>query len=204
MAGAALVLYLVFIAAGLGWKSYRQWRATGSTGIHGFHGCPGSREWLAGVGFIAAIVIALLAPILQLTGLITPLAPLDNRPLQIAGIALAMAGIAATVWAQHTMGESWRVGVDTRETTTLVSTGVFGWVRNPIFTAMLTFAAGTALMAPNPLSLSGFALLVTSIELQVRVVEEPYLLAAHGRTYRDYAARVGRFLPGIGRFSAQG
>ncbi|MGL5440920.1 MAG: isoprenylcysteine carboxylmethyltransferase family protein, partial [[Mycobacterium] stephanolepidis] len=28
MAVAALVVYLVFIAAGLGWKSYRQWRAT--------------------------------------------------------------------------------------------------------------------------------------------------------------------------------
>jgi protein-S-isoprenylcysteine O-methyltransferase Ste14 len=204
MAVAALVLYLVFIAAGLGWKSYRQWRATGSTGFHGFHGRPGSREWLAGVGFIAAIVAALLAPILQLTGIITPLAVLDNRPLQIAGTTLAAAGIVATIWAQQTMGESWRVGVDTRETTTLVSTGIFGWVRNPIFTAMLTFASGSALMTPNLLAVSGLVLLTTSIELQVRVVEEPHLLAAHGRTYRDYGARVGRFLPGIGRFTSRG
>ena len=58
MAVAALVVYLVFIAAGLGWKSYRQWRATGSTGVRGFHGRPGSREWFAGVGFIAAIIAA--------------------------------------------------------------------------------------------------------------------------------------------------
>lgn len=204
MAMAALVLYLAFIAAGLGWKSYRQWRATGSTGIRGFHGRPGSREWLAGVGFIAAVVTALVAPVLQLTGLITPLAALDNRTVQVAGIALAVTGIIATVGAQQTMGESWRIGVDTRETTVLVSTGVFGLVRNPIFTAMLTFAAGSALITPNPLALSGFILLAASIELQVRVVEEPYLLAAHGATYRNYGTRVGRFLPGIGRFSAQG
>ncbi|WP_078282982.1 methyltransferase family protein [Mycobacteroides franklinii] len=204
MAMAALALYLVFIAAGLGWKSYRQWRATGSTGFRGFHGSPGSREWLAGMGFIAAIAVTLLAPILQLTGLVSPLATLDNRPVHIAGIALAVSGIVATIGAQQTMGESWRVGVDTRETTTLVSTGVFGWVRNPIFTAMLTFAAGAALMTPNPLAFSGFALLATSIELQVRAVEEPYLLAAHGATYREYGTRVGRFLPGIGRFNARG
>ncbi|SIN12770.1 putative protein-S-isoprenylcysteine methyltransferase [Mycobacteroides abscessus subsp. abscessus] len=69
---------------------------------------------------------------------------------------------------------------------------------------MLTFAAGSALMTPNPLALSGFALLVASIELQVRDVEEPYLLAAHGTTYREYGARVGRFIPGIGRFNVQG
>ncbi|GAB5903705.1 isoprenylcysteine carboxyl methyltransferase [Mycobacteroides chelonae] len=204
MAVAALVVYLVFIAAGLGWKSYRQWRATGSTGVRGFHGRPGSREWFAGVGFIAAIIAALFAPILQLAGLIAPLPALDHRSLQVAGIALAATGIVATVGAQQTMGESWRVGVDTRETTTLVSSGVFGWVRNPIFTAMLTFAAGSVLMTPNLLALSGFVLLAASIELQVRVVEEPYLLAAHGKTYRDYGSRVGRFLPGIGRFRAPG
>ncbi|OHU78687.1 methyltransferase family protein [Mycobacteroides chelonae] len=204
MAVAALVVYLVFIAAGLGWKSYRQWRATGSTGVRGFHGRPGSREWFAGVGFIAAIIAALFAPILQLAGLIAPLPALDHQSLQVAGIALAATGIVATVGAQQTMGESWRVGVDTRETTTLVSSGVFGWVRNPIFTAMLTFAAGSVLMTPNLLALSGFVLLAASIELQVRVVEEPYLLAAHGKTYRDYGSRVGRFLPGIGRFRAPG
>ena len=38
------------------------------------------------------------------------------------------------------------------------------------------------------------------LELQVRAVEEPYLLRTHGDAYRAYAARVGRFLPGVGRF----
>ncbi|SIN12798.1 protein-S-isoprenylcysteine methyltransferase [Mycobacteroides abscessus subsp. abscessus] len=57
MAVAALALYVVFIAAGFGWKSYRQWRTTGSTGFRGFHGRPGTREWLAGVGFSAAIAL---------------------------------------------------------------------------------------------------------------------------------------------------
>ncbi|CPW48105.1 protein-S-isoprenylcysteine methyltransferase [Mycobacteroides abscessus] len=140
MAVAALALYVVFIAAGFGWKSYRQWRTTGSTGFRGFHGRPGTREWLAGVGFSAAIAMALLAPLAQLSGVAAALAALDNRPTQAAGTVLAVGGIIATVWAQRAMGESWRVGVDARETTALVSTGVFGWVRNPIFTAMLTFA----------------------------------------------------------------
>jgi protein-S-isoprenylcysteine O-methyltransferase Ste14 len=37
------------------------------------------------------------------------------------------------------------------------------------------------------------------MELHVRRVEEPYLHWAHGDAYRDYAARVGRFVPGVGR-----
>jgi protein-S-isoprenylcysteine O-methyltransferase Ste14 len=31
-------------------------------------------------------------------------------------------------------------------------------------------------------------------------VEEPYLVRSHGDEYRRYASRVGRFLPGVGRF----
>ena len=110
---------------------------------------------------------------------------------------IAIVGIAATVYAQLDMGDSWRIGVDPNETTTLVRSGVFGWVRNPIFTAMVVFGLGIALVTPNVVALVGFALLVVTIELQVRVVEEPYLLTVHGETYRDYLAGVGRFIPKI-------
>jgi protein-S-isoprenylcysteine O-methyltransferase Ste14 len=88
--------------------------------------------------------------------------------------------------------------VDPGETTTLVRSGVFSWVRNPIFTGMLTFGLGIALVTPNVVATAGFALLVATIELQVRVVEEPYLSTVHGATYRDYLARVGRFVPRVG------
>ena len=115
-----------------------------------------------------------------------------------SGSYLALAGIAGTLYAQDQMGESWRIGVDPTETTTLVHTGVFGLVRNPIFTAMLVFGSGIALVTPNPLALIGFVLLLATIELQVRVVEEPYLRNRHGDTYRDYTQSVGRFLPRVG------
>jgi protein-S-isoprenylcysteine O-methyltransferase Ste14 len=88
--------------------------------------------------------------------------------------------------------------VDTNERTTLVRTGVFGLVRNPIFTAIMVFGLGIALVTPNVLAIIGFVLLVGTIELQVRVVEEPYLLTVHGDNYRNYLAHVGRFVPGVG------
>lgn len=53
---------------------------------------------------------------------------------------------------------------------------------------------------PNPPALAAFCLLLGTIELQVRVVEEPSLARVHGDTYRQYRRTVGRFLPGIGRF----
>lgn len=41
-------------------------------------------------------------------------------------------------------------------------------------------------------------MLLAAIEVQVRAVEEPYLVRTHGTTYVRYAERVGRFLPQLG------
>jgi len=194
----ALVLFVVFAALGFGWRSWEQRRRTGSTGFRGVSGRLGSTEWLAGVGFVVALVAAVTAPVLQLVGVGAPVGVLHARWIQLVGIAAAVIGIAATVHAQVDMGDSWRIGVDPSETTTLVRSGVFGWVRNPIFTAMLTFGFGIALVTPNVVAIAGFLLLVATIELQVRVVEEPYMLTVHGDAYRDYLAIVGRFVPGVG------
>lgn len=56
-----------------------------------------------------------------------------------------------------------------------------------------------ALMVPSPAGLAALLLLVLVIELQVRFVEEPYLMRVHSEDYARYASRVGRFVPGLGR-----
>jgi protein-S-isoprenylcysteine O-methyltransferase Ste14 len=97
------------------------------------------------------------------------------------------------------MGESWRVGVDPGERTELVTAGPFALVRNPLYAGMIPFFIGIALLVPNALTIAGAVLLVVALEIQTRLVEEPYLRGVHGSAYADYAARVGRFLPGVGR-----
>ncbi len=111
---------------------------------------------------------------------------------------MATVGIGLTVWAQLAMGDSWRIGVDSEETTELVHSGIFGLVRNPIYAAILVFDFGIALLATNLVTTAGLLLVLAALELQVRRVEEPYLLAKHGGHCRDYTARVGRFVPGVG------
>ncbi|MFE7277216.1 methyltransferase [Streptomyces sp. NPDC057623] len=82
---------------------------------------------------------------------------------------------------------------------TAFSEGPFARVRNPIFTAMAVTGLGITLMVPNVLAVAALAALIIAVELQVRVVEEPYLRAVHGAAYTAYAATAGRFVPGIGR-----
>lgn len=199
MPWTALGIYAFYLALAFGVRTLIQWRRTGSTGFHGVGGTPGSTEWLAGVGFALALILGASAPVLALLDVVEPIAALDDTRLHVLGLWLALAGIGLTFYAQVAMGTSWRIGVDESERTELVTTGPFALVRNPIFAAMIPTGLGLALLVPSEVALVGFAALVVALELQVRVVEEPYLLRVHGRRYAEYARRTGRFVPGIGR-----
>jgi protein-S-isoprenylcysteine O-methyltransferase Ste14 len=52
---------------------------------------------------------------------------------------------------------------------------------------------------PNAWSAAAAVLMLAGVELQVRRVEEPFLLATHGVHFRQWAAAAGRFAPGVGR-----
>lgn len=201
MGEIALVLYVVYLALAFGLRTAMQLRRTGSTGFHGVGGRSGSAEWLAGVGFVVALVLGVAAPVLALAGVVDPIGALDTDAAHVLGVVISAAGIAGTLIAQFAMGTSWRIGVDHDERTDLVTSGPFGLVRNPIFSAMIPTALGLVLLVPSWIAVLGLAGLVVALELQVRVVEEPYLLQTHGRTYAEYASRVGRFVPGLGRLT---
>ena len=130
---------------------------------------------------------------------IDPIGALDTSAVHVAGVVLFARRAGRHARRPGGEGASWRVGVDPGERTALVTDGPFALVRNPVFAALLPAAAGLALMVPSPIALAALAALVVAVELQVRVVEEPHLLRAHGPAYRAYAARVGRFAPGVGR-----
>jgi protein-S-isoprenylcysteine O-methyltransferase Ste14 len=193
----ALLLYAVFFGAAFGWRTWLQWRRTGDTGLR-IHADPGTLQWWAKLGFVAALVAGVAAPVAGLAGL-PPVSLLDVAAIRGAGAAIAVVGILATVGAQWQMGESWRIGVDPDERTGLVTAGVFARVRNPIFTAMLIAATGFTLLVANWVAVAGWVALVVALEVQVRAVEEPYLARTHGDAYEAYAAAAGRFVPKIGR-----
>ena len=196
MAAQALLLYAVYLALAFGLRGWLQWRRTGDTGFRfgAFAASPAERA--GGVLFVLALVLGLAAPVLALCEALGAFEAIRAPRL---GLLLTLAGIAGTLHAQLEMGSSWRVGVDPSERTALRTDGPFRWVRNPIFSWMILTATGLALLVPNAASGLGLVALVVGIELQVRRVEEPYLLRTHGAAYADYAARTGRFLPGVGK-----
>jgi protein-S-isoprenylcysteine O-methyltransferase Ste14 len=198
VAATALVLLGISLFVTFGVRVAVQLRRTGSTGLRGVRTGASPLEWLAGALLVFAGTMGVVAPVLALLDVLEPIAALDGAFGHALGVVLAVAGIAFTFGAQLAMGDAWRVGVDPEERTELVTGGPFGLVRNPIYSAMMPTVLGLVLLVPSVPAIAGLLALVTAIEMQVRLVEEPHLLRVHGGAYADYAARVGRFVPGVG------
>ena len=197
-----LIAVLVFYGLGFGWRTWVQLRRYGSSGIVLFRsGRPGQhlREALfvvlAGV-LLAEAALAAVAP-RWLPGLV-PLAPATAAVLRATGTVMVLGATALMLAAQLDLGASWRVGIDEGARPGLVTGGLYRYSRNPIYVAMLTALLGFALLLPSWISLGLLIGAGLGIRRHVRD-EEAYLARTYGEEYRRYAARVGRFVPGVGR-----
>ena len=198
MAVLALILFAAWLLIVGGMRGYLHARRTGEASIH-VRDRTGSAQWWSRVIASIGLVVAVSAPIAELAGL-SAIDLLDQGIVRGAGVVLVGLGIAGTLIAQTAMGASWRGDVDPDARTPLVTAGPFAIVRNPVLVATQTTALGVALMAPNVLAAIGFALILVAHQVQVRLVEEPYLERVHGDSYRRYAQRTGRFLPRLSAF----
>jgi len=120
------------------------------------------------------------------------------RTLTLAGLGVQAGFFLLAWWSRRHLGRNWSGNVRIAEEHKLVRSGPYRLVRHPIYTAMLIFDFGIALVTPNFVTIAGLVLAIAALELQVRRVEEPYLLGKHGPAYRSYTANVGRFIPGVG------
>jgi protein-S-isoprenylcysteine O-methyltransferase Ste14 len=202
MGWVALVAEGVFVVVAIPLRVRAQRRWTGSSGV--------TLDWgsstpvdVAVAGVLAGAVVALgVGTLLAVLGVGIPAG--DPGGVIALGAALSGVGVAVTVYAQLTMGASWRIGVDAATPTELVTSGPFRLVRNPIYTAMVCFVVGIAVLLRSPVSVVALVLLIAGLELQVRMVEEPFLAGQHGDRYLTWSRRTGRFVPWVGRLGRVG
>ncbi len=95
------------------------------------------------------------------------------------------------------LGRFWSVTLEIRNTHRLITTGVYRYVRHPMYSAFFLWAIAQALLLPNwiagPAGLVGFGTLFC-----FRVGREERMMAeSFGDAYRHYAARTKRLIPGV-------
>lgn len=201
MPWVAAALLTVFLAIAFPIRALIQRRRFGDHGRRDRNTPRPPGAAIADVLFGAGFAILLAAALLDAAGALDP----AGDPGLAQGIAGSTLVILAAVllWrSQEAMGPAWRPAIAPIEGGRLVRAGPFAVVRNPNYTAMLAAGAGAALLTPSWLAACGWLLLLASLMLTARL-EETLLESRFGDEYREYAARVGRFVPGMGKLRAR-
>jgi len=92
------------------------------------------------------------------------------------------------------MGRSWRMAVAPDQQTELVTTGLYGLVRHPIYALSILLMMCTLVVAPTlPVALMA-CIHISLMQAKARN-EERFLVGRHGAVYQRYMQRTGRFVP---------
>ena len=145
---------------------------------------------LAWIGFFIPL-IWLASPVLSFAEY-----PLSLGPL-VAGVICFVVGLWLFYRSHTDLGANWSITLEVREQHRLITQGVYRRIRHPMYSALVLYSLGHALVIPNwvagPSNLVAFWILFT---LRVHA-EEQMMSDAFGDEYATYAARTKRLVPGV-------
>ena len=152
------------------------------------------------IGFIMKVLIVLLFVAVltysmseKMYSYLVPISYLQTQILTITGLALIHIALVWISIAQFQMSNSWRIGIDEKNKTKLVTEGIFSISRNPIFLGMIISVLGLFFIVPNALTF--FLTITTYIIIQIQIrLEEEFLQKQHAQDYVNYKLKTKRLL----------
>lgn len=140
---------------------------------------------------LAAILFGLLLDGLFPAFVLTVLLDFEQR-LPI-GLALMGAGLALVVAANVSFRRAGTHPEPWKPSTAIVTTGIFAWLRNPMYVGGTIALIGLAILIASDWMVVTTIVMAAVIHFGVVRREERYLAAKFGDAYRDYCARVSRY-----------
>ena len=137
-------------------------------------------------------IATLAAPVIQILSI---LFGWNHMPAnaRFTGFCIGMLGDMIFLVSVLCMKDSWRAGIPDKDRTTLVTTGIYRYSRNPAFLGFDFMYVGLLLMYFNLSMLVVSAFAIIMLHLQI-LQEERYLTENYGESYREYRKHVFRYL----------
>jgi protein-S-isoprenylcysteine O-methyltransferase Ste14 len=114
--------------------------------------------------------------------------------LRWIGIGVGVATIMMSFSVHRTLDRSYTPTLQTTEGHHLVTDGIYGWIRHPMYTTFFMLFIASFLISTNWLILALGAIYSLLIVNRV-IAEETMMINVFGDQYREYIRHTGRFLP---------
>ena len=111
-------------------------------------------------------------------------------PFAILGVLLIALGVF--MWLSANFASKLDDNIKSNK---LVTTGIYAWVRNPIYSAFLLMCTGAILIANNIILLLLPLLYWIFMTVLMKNTEEKWLQELYGQEYTEYCQRVNRCIP---------
>lgn len=118
---------------------------------------------------------------------------MNTGPVKSFGVVLGGLGLMTFILAFLSFGNSWRIGIDRQRPGTLVTKGIFGITRNPIYLAFNLLAAGIFLINGTWFFMIFALLAAGACHFQI-LREEEFLRRQYGQDFEKYCQRTARYL----------
>jgi len=120
--------------------------------------------------------------------------PAIDIPVVCLGLALMVVGCAVNLLGRVRLGRNWANQVTVYEDQTLVTGGVFGVVRHPLYASLIWMFYGASLVYLNYAAVLATTLVFVPA-MYYRARQEERLLEGEFSEYAAYRRRVGMFFP---------
>ena len=137
-------------------------------------------------------IATLAAPVIQILSIIFGWNHMPANA-RFTGFCIGVLGDMIFLVSVLCMKDSWRAGIPDKDRTTLVTTGIYRYSRNPAFLGFDFMYVGLLLMYFNLSMLVVSAFAIIMLHLQI-LQEERYLTENYGESYREYRKHVFRYL----------
>ena len=113
-----------------------------------------------------------------------------NIPLKVIGICLICFGFYLN-YSAKCKSKLFKMVAENK----LITTGVYGIVRNPVYSAVFLMCTGAICMANNPVLFLIPVICWIYMTVFLKLTEEKWLTNLYGQEYVEYCKRVNRCIP---------
>ena len=150
---------------------------------------------------MALLSLAWLAFFVPLVWVVAPIFAFADYPLRPAPLFAGVVALAVGLWlfarSHADLGTNWSITLEVREKHQLITEGIYQHIRHPMYSALLLYSIGQALVVPNWIAGPSYAVAMALLFALRFTREESMMREEFGSDYDAYMRRTKRLVPGV-------